>query len=303
MKVIVDVNTVRNNINQNIDSNLFNWIDIRNNFLNIGLDLVEDFLKIDNIGFVTNNIKDALRIRNVNKSIPIILLGIDNVDQVYDLIMNNIILGINDYSLLNDIKELNIKDNLSIFIQIDINNYEDGISIKNYKKFKESNNDSIKIVGLYSIINDKKNQISDLEELLEEERLNSFAIGIKSPIFTDGFLSYELLNGVIKYQVKVGKCIPLKKGDVFVNKKIKNDCYGIKIVNYFEDRDNLSKIVIDNTTYKIVSSFDNTLYLIGPSAIKNGKKVDITPYINKNSYINYQVIYNLNGKTINYTNI
>ena len=300
MKVIVDINTIRNNFKNNINSNLFNWIDIRNNFMHTGLGLLEDFLKIDNIGFVTDNIKDALKIRNVNSHIPIIVMGIDNIEQVYDLIMNNIILGINDYSLMNDINELGIKDDLSLFIQIDINNYEDGISIKNYKKLKDK--DNITILGLYAVFNDNHNNIDDLKVLLEEEGLSSFAIGLKDKLFTDGFISSELLDNAIKYQVKVNKCIPLKKGDIFVNKKIKNDCYGIKITHIYEDLSKYNKLSIEDDSYKIIKYVDNSLYLIGKNPIKINKRIDITKYITSNLYINYPFIYNLNGKIINYTN-
>ena len=114
MRTIVDLSIVRDNLKNHLNTKLFSWIDVRNNFYNFGLNLLEDLIKYNNIGIFTNTFEDALKIRNINKSLPIILTNIKNIEQAYDLVVNDITLVIKDYNQLEEITNLNIIDKLSI---------------------------------------------------------------------------------------------------------------------------------------------------------------------------------------------
>ena len=302
MRTVVDLAIVRNNLKKEISNKLFSWVDVRNDFYNFGLNLLEDIIKYDNIGIFTNSLKDAIKIRNVNRNIPIALTNITNNDQIYDLIINNITLVIKDYIQLEEISNLDIKDKLSIILQIDIDNYEDGIKCKNYSKavsFIESM-PLVSLLGIYTVVNDKKhNNISLFKEIVENSQVESFVIGGDEDFVTDGFVSKDLFRDAIKYELNVDKCFKLAKNDLFINKKIKKDCYGVRIKANNIDLSNITSLDIGGIKYKRVKYNHNTLFMIGNESVKTGKKIDITGKIPNNCYTNWPVTYILSGKVVN----
>ena len=303
MRTIVDLSIVRDNLKNHLNTKLFSWIDVRNNFYNFGLNLLEDLIKYNNIGIFTNTFEDALKIRNINKSLPIILTNIKNIEQAYDLVVNDITLVIKDYNQLEEITNLNIIDKLSIMLQIDINNYEDGIKCKNFSKVASllEKNSFLNLAGVYVVVNDKKNNLDDFKELIEKEQLRAFVIGDEVDFVSDGFVSKDLFSYAIRYELNVDKCFKLTKNDLFINKKIKKECYGIRIKADNIDLSLIDKVIIGNSSYKTIKTNHNTLFMIGKDVVKAGKKVDITSKVPNNCYTNWPVVYILNGKVVNLT--
>ena len=116
---------------------------------------------------------------------------------------------------------------------------------------------------------------------------------------SDGFASKDLFINAIRYELNVDKCFKLTKNDYFINKKIKKDCYGLRIKADNIDLSLIDKIKIGENTYKTIKTNHNTLFMIGKDVVKAGKKVDITDKIPNNCYTNWPVVYILNGKVIN----
>lgn len=303
MRLVVDVNRLKELILDNIKNNLFNWIDIRNNFNNLGINVLEELLKIDNIGFYTDSIHDAIKIRNINKNIPIIVTNIKNTEQVYDLIINNLILAISSASMLEEITQLDIKDKLLLAILIKTNDYDEGIREKACLKFKETKKDVFVINNLFAFNSNNSNNLLDSYlDLVEREKISSFIIGDSNPRVSDGFINGLVLKEAVSISSDVKRSFKLEKNQIFEGKKIKKDCYGIKIKAYDFDP-TINQIIIDNEKWKIVNYFDNYLYLIGSNSIKSGKRIDLTSYY-KNGYLTIsQKNYIFNGKTIKYDNI
>ena len=301
MRTIVDLSIVRDNLKNHLNTKLFSWIDVRNNFYNFGLNLLEDLIKYNNIGIFTNTFEDALKIRNINKSLPIILTNIKNIEQAYDLVVNDITLVIKDYNQLEEIANLNIIDKLSIMLQIDINNYEDGIKCKNFSKVASllEKNSFLNLAGVYVVVNDKKNNLDDFKELIDKEQLRAFVIGDEVDFVSDGFVSKDLFSNAIRYELNVDKCFKLTKNDLFINKKIKKECYGIRIKADNIDLSLIDKVIIGSSSYKTIKTNHNTLFMIGKDVVKAGKKVDITSKVPNNCYTNWPVVYILNGKGVN----
>ena len=303
MQLAVDLNKIRDNIKENIKDKLFNWIDVRYNAYGLGLDIVEEVLKIDNIGLFTNNLLDALKIRNVFKKTPIIVSEIDDIEQIYDVIMNNFIFVISEYEMLEEIKKLNICDELQLFLQIDINNYEDGLSLKYFDKAVEliKNEKNFNLRGIFAIVNDiKSNNLDNLQTILDKKSITSFVIGKKCDYVSDGFLTKEIFYNTTKSIAIVDKCYKLSKNTLFVNKKIRKDCYGIKLNTKEVINNEINKIKLDDKVYKKVYSNEDCLYLMGNEPIKVGKKINLTKYLPKKSNNNWEKTYILNGKTIEY---
>lgn len=303
MKAVVDVGQIRNNIKDKMKYKLFNWIDIRNEFQNYGITILEDILKFEKIGLISDDLSAAIQIRNVNKIVPIIVTKIKNMDQIYDIIMNNLILSIDDMDMFNDLCHLKIQDPLQIAIRIDINNYEDGISSKNYLKIKEylKSNKNIFLYLLYAKTNDNKyNNLEQFRELVRSEQASSFIIGKDVEFTSDGYLFKEVFANSLTYKITISKCYKLTKGTLFVNTKIKKDCYGIKIIAQNIDLTDLKKLKIDQTIYKVVYYNEDTLFLVGNEGVKSGRTIDLPKGIKVNNYFRLPIIYKLNDKTINF---
>lgn len=305
MQLAVDLNKIRDNIKENIKDKLFNWIDIRYNAYGLGLDILDEILKIDNIGVFTNNLSEALKIRNIFKKTPIIIGEIDDIEQIYDVIMNNFIFVISEYEMLEEIKKLNIRDELQLFLQIDINNYEDGLSLKYFDKAVEliKNEKNFNLRGIFAIVNDiKSNKLDNLQTILDKKSLTSFVIGKKCDYVSDGFLTKEIFYNTTKSIAIVDKCYKLSKNTLFVNKKIRKDCFGIKLkINGVINIKN-NKFKLDDKIYKKINLNEEYLYLIGNDPLKVGKKIDLTNFLIKDSNNNWEKTYILNGKTIEYNN-
>ena len=300
MQVVVDINVLKDNLKTSIADKLFNWIDIRDNFNNMGINTLQHVLNIDNIGLFTDSLEDAITIRNFNKYIPIIVSRIERTEQVFDIIMNNLTLSIDDLDTLNEINKLNIKDKLSIVLLIKSDDYEDGISVKGYYKAKEiikSNNYYI-FNGLYTFVsNEKSKNLDDFKNIVSLERSNSFCIGSKEEFTSSGFISKELKKGVISIHTPILKAYKLNGNTCFGGKKIKKECYGIKLkAPNFKNKE-YHYINIDSEKWKIVNYVDDILYLIGNISLKTGKKIDLTNYY-LDSIINYQISFQLNGKML-----
>ena len=303
MKAVVDVGQIRNNIKDKMKYKLFNWIDIRNEFQNYGITILEDILKFEKIGLISDDLSAAIQIRNVNKIVPIIVTKIKNMDQIYDIIMNNLILSIDDIDMFNDLCHLKIQDPLQIAIRIDINNYEDGISSKNYLKIKEylKSNKNIFLYLLYAKTNDNKyNNLEQFRELVRSEQASSFIIGKDVEFTSDGYLFKEVFANSLTYKITINKCYKLTKGTLFVNTKVKKDCYGIKIIAQNIDLTDLKKLKIDQTIYKAVYYNEDTLFLIGNEGVKSGRTIDLPKEIKVNNYSKLPIIYKLSDKTINF---
>ncbi len=304
MKIVVDIGQIRTNIKQLISSKLFNWIDIRNNFYGFGINLIEDLIKMDNIGFYTDDLKIALKIRNVNKTVPIILTKINDIDYIYDVIMNNIILSVDDAEIMDEILNANIEDKINIALRIDIKNFEDGITLREYKKIKEQLKDNkyIDITNVYTICNNEKNNDLDIfKSVIENANISSFIIGTNKDYTSSGFISKEIFNGAVKYKITVSKCYKLNKGDIFIDTKIRKECYGLRIKLLNAESFNIKEVLVEDNKYKAILANDYTLYLIGKKPVKNGKSIDITNFIWQKHHVNWPIYYKLNEKNINLT--
>ena len=301
MRTVVDIGKFRINVKNRLANKIFNWIDVRNNFHNLGINLIEDLLKYDNIGFFTNSLKTAIRIREINKQVQIMINHIDNIEQALDLVMNNIILVVSEYSTIDKLLKLNLDDKIQIAVQIDINNYEGGVSPHNYKRIKEmlQNNKKYEVTHIFAITNCVKyNNLEIFKDLVLNEQIKSFILGADLEYVSDGFISKELSKDIRSYQIIVDKCFALNKKDFFINKRIKSELFGIKLFINGINLTELKYIIIDDIKYHKVWYGNDCLYITGKKSVKVGKKVDITSIIPGDYNVNWPIIYKLNDKTI-----
>ena len=128
------VNINVDNLNSNIDyiKNNYNYkyyiLDVTNNAFNHGMYII-NYLnnKIDYS--YTTSFNDCVLIRKYTKDIPIIYSGLITKENIFDLIINNVIVVIKDKYIFKDIVNENIKDNLNVILNIDLDKYN-GINSK-----------------------------------------------------------------------------------------------------------------------------------------------------------------------------
>ena len=142
--------------NLNYFNNKYNYkhiiLDVSNNAYSHGMYIIK-YLP-NNIYLYINNFNDCLLARKYNKNIPIIYGGEITIDNVYDLLVNNIILSLKSSFILKKIKTF---DSTNIILNIDIKGY-DGINTK--EEINEiiniiNNNSNLKLIGIISKIKEE----------------------------------------------------------------------------------------------------------------------------------------------------
>ncbi len=163
----------KDNLNYNLNhfNNKYNYeyilLDVSNNAYSHGMYLIK-YLP-NNIYLYINNFNDVILARKYNKNISIIYGGEITLDNVYDLLINNVILLLKSNFILKKIKT---SDNINIMLNIDINGY-DGLNTK--QEIEEinniiNNNPNINLLGIIAKIKEEdylefRDLISDLNNL------------------------------------------------------------------------------------------------------------------------------------------
>ncbi len=200
-----------NTININLDNlqanitylrNTYNYkyfiMDISNNAFNHGMFLVNNLSNIDFL--YANNFNDILLVRKYNKDIPLIYSGPLSEDIIYDLIINNVIIILNNISL---IKDLSIKDNLEFILNIDLYNYQ-------------SFNSKTAILDVLDLINTNNHlHLKGIISSLKEEDYEDFKY-IISPLKDLDLIC--LNNEEDKNKIKLSNCLKLDYSIYGINK-------------------------------------------------------------------------------------
>ena len=102
-----------------------------------------------------NHFDDLLMIRKYNQDIPVIYDGEIHEDNVYDLMMNNAIVVIHDFAVLQNIRNLNIKDNLSFIFYVDPPGYVGICNKQDILDFLEWDSKHLECLGVMAHLNEK----------------------------------------------------------------------------------------------------------------------------------------------------
>jgi len=271
-------------------------LDVSNNAFNHGMYII-NFLA-DKIDYLyTNNYNDCALIRKYNKVIPTIYSGIINENNIFDLIINNTIILIRDKKTLENIITLNIKDNLNIILNIDVNNYN-GINSKHdildiIDLLKD--NKYINILGLKGKINEDEydnfkyiiSPLKDLELMLfnDEEDKNkikiSNALKLNYSVYGINNVKKSLFK---KEEVNLKQIFTLNSKVIRIIKNIKNkkETYtGVIPFGYLNGiSEDITKVYINNKLYNIKKINDEYSLIEIDNTVNIEDKVEITSYNN-----------------------
>lgn len=237
----IDINKLQNNV-QKLFKKFKNYdykiIDLRNNFFGMGIYLVNVFESLGfNYGYVTN-IKEGLRVRKYNQTLPILIKESVSDENIYDAINNNFTLTISNLNNLQDISAISFKDDLKVHLLIDNGSNNEGLkSFSEIKKAIEIINTCPHLVleGIYTEIttygledNFYYEQMANFLKMIEPIKSSELIIHANEPIMYHA--ASRTINGLKLDLAVLGVTEQFTKYNNLKVKKI-NKLYGSKAFN------------------------------------------------------------------------
>lgn len=302
---LIDKNVIKNNIFETKDNfplNVDSVIDGRFEFYGLGNDIISVVEKCGINCVLVNNIKEALNLRKYNDSIDIIIKYYDK-EYVFDAVLNNIMITVYSYKELDELEELNIKDDYNIFLYI--NDGIEGFSdLNKISKYLE-NNKHLKIKGVYTEIHSKKlndNRFNEFNNLvLNMQNVSKFIISDNNYDLNTNFYSknhyIKNINEIVTLQGNIKYIKRVVKNDMFLGKKSSKDKVYAVIEMPFDL--SLKKVYIKNKLYKVNNWFNNKLIIEKADTLKVRTFVELLGDKSKNDISSF---ININGIAKNYLN-
>ena len=260
---LIDKNVIKNNILEAKDKfplNVDSVIDGRFEFYGLGNDIISVVEKCEINYVLVNSIKEALNLRKYNDSIYIIVKYFEK-EYIFDAILNNIMITVYSYKELEELEELNIKDDYNVFLYI--NDTIEGFSnLNKISKYLE-NNKHLKIKGVYTEIQSKKALNKKIDEfnnvILDIPNVNRFIISDNIWDLNTSFYnknSYiKNINEIVTLQGSIKHLKRIRKNEIFLDKKWSKDkVFAIVDLTYNLA---LKKVYIKNNLYKVNNYFNN----------------------------------------------
>ena len=120
----VNIDYLNNNIDKLFDyykDYKYKIADLRSNAFGMGLYVVKHLAEKDFDYVFTNTLKEAIEVRKYNQSIPILINKRVDSEFIYDAINNNVTITIDSYGYLEQLNELDLKDDLKVHILVNNN--------------------------------------------------------------------------------------------------------------------------------------------------------------------------------------
>lgn len=271
-KALINIDNLKDNILEFKNNYSYkNYIlNVSNNALGHGIKLIK-YLDEEFHYVYTNNFQDVLNIKKYNHKMKIIYSGIITEDNIYDLILNDVIIVVKSKSIMDFILGLKIKDKFDIIFSID--NY-------GYNGFNS------------------KHEINDiLEDIKKDVHIN--ILGVIAKLEEKDYLDFKYITSPLKNlelvilnnendknNIKGSNAIILDKSiyGLDTSKKKLFDKSVTSLKPILEVYSYIEKIVISNTRKK-------ELYLaIIPFGSIDGLNKNITKVFINNKFFNFKEI-------------
>lgn len=302
---LIDKNVIKNNILEAKDKfplNVDSVIDGRFEFYGLGNDIISVVEKCEINYVLVNSIKEALNLRKYSDSIYIIVKYFEK-EYIFDAILNNIMITVYSYKELEELEELNIKDDYNVFLYI--NDSIEGFSnLNKISKYLE-NNKHLKIKGVYTEIQSKKALNKKIDEfnnvILDIPNVNRFIISDNIWDLNTSFYNknnyIKNINEIVTLQGSIKHLKRIRKNEIFLDKKYSKDkVFAIVDLTYNLA---LKKVYIKNNLYKVNNYFNNKLIIDNADNLKVRTYVEILGGKSKNDI---SAFINVKGIPKNYLN-
>lgn len=197
----IDLKKLKENIKKIVksyDDYKYKIVDLKDNAHGMGFGIVNTLAKYGINYLLVGSLKEALKVRKLNKDVGILASYYVTMDEIYDCINNNITITIYNKKYIDILCNLELKDDLNVEILIDNGSNLQGINKKSDLEYiinKINETKHLKLVGLYSDIT-----TFGIEDTYYYEQVNNFLKIVKS--FANDDLIIHL-NEPIMYHKKL----------------------------------------------------------------------------------------------------
>ncbi len=197
----IDLKKLKENIKKIVksyDDYKYKIVDLKDNAHGMGFGIVNTLAKYGINYLLVGSLKEALKVRKLNKDVGILASYYVTMDEIYDCINNNITITIYNKKYIDILCNLELKDDLNVEVLIDNGSNLQGINKKSDLEYiinKINETKHLKLVGLYSDIT-----TFGIEDAYYYEQVNNFLKIVKS--FANDDLIIHL-NEPIMYHNKI----------------------------------------------------------------------------------------------------
>lgn len=197
----IDLKKLKENIKKIVksyDDYKYKIVDLKDNAHGMGFGIVNTLAKYGINYLLVGSLKEALKVRKLNKDVGILASYYVTMDEIYDCINNNITITIYNKKYIDILCNLELKDDLNVEVLIDNGSNLQGINKKSDLEYiinKINETKHLKLVGLYSDIT-----TFGIEDTYYYEQVNNFLKIVKS--FANDDLIIHL-NEPIMYHNKI----------------------------------------------------------------------------------------------------
>lgn len=231
-KMQIDLKKLKNNTKQLCDRYRdyeYKFADLKDNGHGLGLKIIDTMEEYGINYAMVGSIKDALKIRKFNKSIPILINYYVTSEEVYDCINNDLTITIYDKECLDKILKLKLKDDLKLQILVD--NGSNLMGVRDSVELKElidiiDNNKHLILEGIYTEITTSGiedefyyYQVDKFHYFIKDYLDRNLIIHLNEPLMYHSKKTF--ING-IRFDLSLLGIEATLKDDIFSNLKIKN---------------------------------------------------------------------------------
>ena len=227
----IDLKKLKNNIKKLIksyDDYKYKIVDLKDNAHGMGFDIVNTLVNYGINYLLVGSLKEALKIRKLNKEVGILASLYVTMDEIYDCINNNITITIYNKKHVDLLCSLELKDDLNVEILIDNGSNLQGVNKKSDLEYiinKINETKHIKLVGIYSDltsfgIEDKfyYKEVNNFLKIVKPYINNDLIIHLNEPIMYHSKIKY--ING-IRFDLSVLGIEENINDDIFTKGRIK----------------------------------------------------------------------------------
>jgi len=312
----INIGSLKHNIKSFKNNYSYNnyILNVSNNAFSHGIELVK-YLDNEFDYLYTNSFNDALKIRKYNHKTKIIYSGPILEDNIYDLILNDVIIVIKSKKIMDFILNLKIKDKFDVIFNIDVHNFNGFNSKHEINDLLEDikNDIHINILGIIAYIEEKDyldfkyiiQSLKNLELIILNNENDKAKIKESNAIILDKSIYGIDTKKKKLFDKSVSNLKPTLEIFSYVDKivtsnfKKKEVCYAIIPMGSINGlTNNISKVFINDRFFNIKEIKEEFSIIVVDNSISENDKVEIIGSNNRiDFYIKDDVFINLNALT------
>ena len=240
---VVDCSVLENNIKEIINKyNKYKYYIgvVKNNAYGHGFEIIKYMIKAGINYLAVSSLEEGIKVREIEKDIPILVLEPIHYDDIKDAIKNNITITIDNVDYFNKL----VKDKINIKFHLKIDSGMNRFGLKNKEDIKyivDNSNDSVYLEGIYTQLSQgigeeflrEKNQFEELTSLIDLTKIKMVHLERSLTLEQHDKLPYDngIRLGLIMYGFNKQKYTPSLKRKILDKIMMKKDTFVPSILN------------------------------------------------------------------------